>query len=60
MKTTHRRDRFARMTNDRYSDAVCPLCEWGIRQGDDVALDQNGEAWSISKTREALRFLHNI
>lgn len=44
MKITPRRDDFAHMTNDRYSDAVCPLCEWGIHQGDDVALDQNGEA----------------
>lgn len=31
MKITPRRDDFAHMTNDRYSDAVCPLCKWGIR-----------------------------
>lgn len=43
MKTTPRRDSFAAMTDDRYSDKVCPVCGWGIRRGDDVALDQNGE-----------------
>ncbi len=43
MKTIPRRDSFARMTNDRYSDTVCPACGWGIRPGEATALDQNNK-----------------
>lgn len=43
MKTTPRRDSFARMTNDRYSDTECPVCGYGIRPGEAAAKNQNGQ-----------------
>lgn len=43
MKIVPRRDSFARMTNNLYSDTECPICKYGIRPGEAAAKNQNGQ-----------------
>lgn len=43
MKVSRPCSGFHRMTDDRYSDTICAVCGWGIRQGEDTARDQNGK-----------------
>lgn len=59
MKTTPRRDSFARMTNDRYSDTECPVCGYGIRPGEAAAKNQNGQichARCVEEERYGVQF----
>lgn len=43
MKIAPHSDSFARMTNDRYSDTECPICDYGIRPDEATAKNQNGQ-----------------
>ena len=43
MKIAPRRDSFTAMTDERYSDKVCPACGYGIRREEAAARDQNGK-----------------
>lgn len=36
------RSEFACMTDERYSDAFCAVCGWGIRHNEETTRDENG------------------
>ena len=59
MKTVPRRDSFAAMTDERYSDKVCPACGYGIRWGEATARDQNGKIFHADCVEEE-NMEHNI
>ena len=60
MKTTPRRDSFARTTNDRYSDTECPICKYGICREESERSDLprkvrgGGKIWSAIYQRTPL------
>lgn len=60
MKTTPRRDSFAAMTDDCYSDKVCPVCGYGIRRDEVAARDQNGKICHTDCVRKEENMEHNI
>ncbi len=60
MKIAPRRDSFAAMTDDRYSDKVCPVCGYGIRRDEATARDQNGKICHAYCVRKEENMEHNI
>lgn len=59
MKTTPRRDSFAAMTDDRYSDTVCPACGYGIRR-DEATKRDHDEKICHADCAEEENMEHNI
>lgn len=60
MKTIPRRDSFARMTNDRYSDTECPVCGYGIRPSEAAEKNQNGQICHADCVEKEKDMEHNI
>ena len=60
MKTTPRRDSFTAMTDERYSDKVCPACGYGIRREEAAARDHNGKICHADCVEKEENMEHNI
>lgn len=60
MKIAPRRDSFAAMTDDRYSDKVCPVCGYGIRREEAAARDHNGKICHADCVEKEENMEHNI
>lgn len=60
MKIAPRRDSFAAMTDDRYSDTVCPACGYGIRRDEAAARDHNGKICHADCVEKEENMEHNI
>ena len=52
MKIAPRRDSFAAMTDELYSDTVCPVCGYGIRLVEATKRDHNGKICHADCIRE--------
>ena len=60
MKTTPRRDSFTAMTDERYSDTVCPACGYGIRRSEAATRDHNGKICHADCVEKEENMEHNI
>lgn len=60
MKIAPRCDSFTAMTNERYSDTVCPACGYGIRRSEAAARDHNGKICHAGCVEKEENMEHNI
>ena len=60
MKIAPRRDSFAAMTDDRYSDKVCPVCGYGIRRDEATKRDHDGKICHADCVEKEENMEHNI